>query len=100
MSGLETLMLPCISDLTGVNATDPSTSAHIHARVSDVSQPGAYPHTPNRVAKDSEASRNSDVEMALFLFSSIGTSTNDLLTVSNQVPPGGWSSVDAIVFRT
>lgn len=48
------------------------------------------------MANDSEASRNSDVEMALLLCSSIGTFTNDLLTVSNHVPPGGWTPVDAI----
>ena len=44
---------------------------------------------PKSVVNDSAASRKSEVGMALPLAVSTGTSTNDFLRVSNQVPPGG-----------
>ena len=49
---------------------------------------------PNKEVKDSEASRNSLVAMALSLAEWTGTSENDRLMVSNQVPPSG---IEAIV---
>lgn len=44
---------------------------------------------PNMVVRDSAASRNSVVWMALFLSASIGTSVKDFLNVSRRVPSGG-----------
>ncbi len=41
------------------------------------------------MVSDSAASRKSDVGIALSLALSMGTSTKDFLSVSNQVPPGG-----------
>lgn len=64
-----TVMLPCMSLLTGLNA--------------------ALPKTSKRPVRASEASRNSEVDIALSLDSSIGTSVNDLLPLSKYVPPGG-----------
>lgn len=65
-------MLPLMSFLTGLNATEPKTS--------------------NRVVVLSAASRNSFVEIALSLDSSTGTSTKLFLTVSKKVPPGGYAA--------
>ena len=48
---------------------------------------------PNRVEIDSEASRKSEVAMALSLLASMGTCTKLLFSVSNQVPPGGYAGV-------
>ena len=44
---------------------------------------------PNRVVSDSDASRNSVVEMALSLSGSMGTSVKFRLSRSKYVPPGG-----------
>jgi len=87
-----TLTLPNMSFLTGAKATDPRTS------VSAV-RPARYhvpcyltlhrSHAPKIVVRDSAASRNSLVEMALFFSASIGTSVKDFLKVSRKVPPGG-----------
>lgn len=52
---------------------------------------------PNKVVKDSAASRNSLVETALSFSLSTGTSEKDLLIVSRNVPPGGYAFVVAIV---
>lgn len=41
------------------------------------------------MVNDSAASRKSEVGIALSLALSMGTSTKDFLSVSNQVPPGG-----------
>ena len=54
-----------------------------------------YP--PNSVVKLSAASRNSVVEIALSLEESRGTSTKLLLTVSKNVPPGGYAVAIVIV---
>lgn len=48
------------------------------------------------VVKDSAASRNSVVEMALSLLASMGTSTKDFLKVSSKVPPGGIVGADMV----
>lgn len=53
-------------------------------------------HQPKRVVKDSAASRNSLVDMALSLAASTGTSTNDFFKVSSQVWPGGMTGADMI----
>ncbi len=83
-------MLPSISFLTGVKATEPRTSAKYHgfSIAIQISLPGSL-DLPNKVAKDSDASRNSVVEMALSLSLLTGTSTNDFLRLPNQVPPAG-----------
>jgi len=60
---------PNISFLTGVKATEPSTS--------------------NNVVRDSAASRKGVVEMALSFSASMGTSVKDFLSVSRKVPPVG-----------
>jgi hypothetical protein len=52
---------------------------------------------PNKVVRDSEASKNSLVDIALSFSLSTGTSVNDLLMLSRKVPPGGYALVDAIV---
>jgi hypothetical protein len=44
------------------------------------------------VVKDSAASRNSVVAIALFLSASMGTSVNDFRKVSSKVPPGGMTT--------
>jgi len=88
-----TLMLPSISLLTGVNATDPSTSA---GNQRDVYKDRRECTVPNRVVNDSAASRNSVVEMALSFSLSIGTSVKDFLSVSRKVPPGGYALVVAM----
>lgn len=49
------------------------------------------------VVKDSEASRNSVVEMALSFSASIGTSAKDFLKVSRRVPPGGMVAIVKIL---
>ena len=63
--------------------------------------PLARTRVPKRVVSDSAASRNADVGMALSLLASIGTSTNDLCRVSNQVPPVGKEAFagTAILYR-
>jgi hypothetical protein len=66
---LFTLMLPTRSPLTGLRATLAMTS--------------------KIVVRDSAASRNSVVEMALSRSASTGTSTNDCLNVSTMVPSTG-----------
>lgn len=54
-------------------------------------------HVPNRVVKESAASRNSVVEIALSLAASTGTSENDFFMVSIQVPPGGITGAEVIL---
>lgn len=49
------------------------------------------------VVRDSAASRNSVVEIALSLLLSMGTSTNDFLKVWRRVPPAGKAGVDMII---
>ena len=51
---------------------------------------------PNKEARDSAASRNSEVDMALSLAVSTGTSANDFLRDSNQLLPGGNADLEAI----
>lgn len=72
-----TLMFPSMSDLTGEKATDPRAS--------------------NIEVKDSAASRNSVVEMALSFSASIGTSTKDRLKVESSVAPWGTAGVDMML---
>lgn len=48
---------------------------------------------PNKVVNDSDASRKSEVGIALSLEVSMGTSAKDFGRVSNQVPPGGKASL-------
>jgi hypothetical protein len=72
---LRTLILPSISFLTGLKATEPRTS--------------------KRVVRLSHASRNSLVEMALSLFLSRGTSVKLRFSVSKYVPPVGTVGADA-----
>jgi hypothetical protein len=52
---------------------------------------------PNSVVRDSAASRNSLVAMALSFSLSTGTSVKDLLIESRKVPPGGYAFVDTMV---
>lgn len=52
---------------------------------------------PNKVVKDSAASRKADVSIALPLLGSGWTSTKDFLRVSNQVPPAGYVEVEVEV---
>lgn len=91
-----TLTLPSMSLLTGVKATEPSTSSHYQKKIRRRSKEGLI---PNRVVNDSAASRNSVVEMALSFSLSTGTSVKDLLSVSRKVPPGGYALVVAIAFE-
>lgn len=51
---------------------------------------------PNSLTRDSAASRNSVVEIALSLDSSMGTSLKDLFMVSSHVPPSGATEVEAM----
>lgn len=51
---------------------------------------------PKSVVSDSAASRKSEVGMALLFAVSTGTLTNDFLSVSNQVLPGGNDAWPAI----
>jgi hypothetical protein len=53
---------------------------------------------PNKVVNDSAASRNSVVDTALSFSLSTGTSVKDFLSVSRNVPPGGYALVVAIFF--
>jgi len=81
-----TLILPAISLLTGPKAVEPSISVlHISFVPNAISQEVL----PNSARRDSAASRNSVVSIALSPALSTGTSTNDLLKVSRKVPPGG-----------
>ena len=81
-----------MSFLTGVKAIEPSTSARLSIDWHDAS---LHDYSiPNKVERDSDASKNSVVEMALSLLSSTGTSTKDLFSVSNQVPPAGYEKFD------
>ncbi len=50
------------------------------------------------MVNDSEASRNSVVDIALSFSLSTGTSVKDLLIVSRNVPPGGYALVVAMAF--
>lgn len=82
-----------MSLLTGWNAIDPNTSRAVRQHQSlswenDI---------PNKVVRDSVASRNSLVETALSFSLSTGTSVKDFFTVSRKVPPGGYAFVDAIM---
>jgi hypothetical protein len=52
---------------------------------------------PKIVVRDSAASRNSAVEMALSFSASMGTSTKDFLRVSTKVPPAGMTVAEAIL---
>lgn len=84
--GIRTLIFPEMSDLTGPKAVEPRTSdlqisiCLYHWDIGDI---------PKRVVRDSAASRNSLVLMALLLALSTGTSTKDFLTVLKKVSPGG-----------
>lgn len=49
---------------------------------------------PNMVVKDSAASRNCVVAIALPLSASMGTLTKDCLKVCTMVPPGGMTGAD------
>lgn len=89
------MTLPSISLLTGVNATEPSTSANCQISVCMQRRRRAVPKS---VVNDSAASRNSVVEMALSFSLSTGTSVKDFLSVSRKVPPGGYAFVVAMVF--
>jgi len=68
------LMFPWMSFLTSENAVEPRISKSL--------------------VSGSAALRNSVVEMALFALST-GTSTNDCLTLSKKVPPGGYAAMIA-----
>ena len=89
-----TLILPSMSDLTGLKATEPRTSVELFCAVSGdlfnffffLKKSG---YIPKSVVKLSAASRNSLVDMALSLLLSTGTSTKDFLMVSKKVPPAG-----------
>jgi len=91
---VSTLTLPRISLLTGLNAAEPRTS-------DDGDQYG-LPNgvegntIPNSVARDSAASKNLLVLMALSLVSSTGTSVKEALMVSKNVPPGGYVGADMV----
>lgn len=78
---VDTLMFPCISDFTGVKATDPSTSGHV-VSLSQLSLLKSChmsaEYMPNNVDNDSAASRNWVVAMAWSFLSSIDTWANDL----------------------
>lgn len=56
-------------------------------------------HMPKMGVRDSAASMNSLVAMALALSASIGTSENDRLKVlaSKKVPPGGITGADIVI---
>lgn len=78
-----TLMLPTMSFLTGVKATEPRRSDKRKSHQQKL-ESSVLDHRPNSVVVDSAASRNSPVGIPLSL-GSIGTSWNDVLWVSNQV---------------
>ena len=93
-----TLTLPSISDLTGVNATEPRTSASRQSATITVTSGHNVANVPNSVVNDSAASRNSVVATALSFSLSTGTSVKDFLSVSRKVPPSGYDCAAAIVF--
>lgn len=80
-------MLPSRSLLTGVNALEPRTSddRQVLIRILHFLDESMTVNLPNKVVRDSAASRDSVVETPLSLAASIGTSTKDFLMVSNQV---------------
>lgn len=89
-----------MSFLTGEKARDPRTSAfkNQNQETQRTALTLSYCHghiVPNMPVRDSEASRNSVVEMALFFSASTGTSVNDCLKVSRTVPPGGSAAMFA-----
>lgn len=85
-------MLPIMSFLTGVKAIEPRTSGAIQQVILLHDIKSMY--TPKRVVSDSEASKKSVVGIALSLLASMGTSTKDFFSVSNQVPPAGYEKFD------
>lgn len=86
------MTLPSMSFLTGLKAIEPSISAnqpsisklYIHEKREIMED-----NVPNKVVNDSAASRNSVVDTALFFSLSTGTLTNERLSVSRKVFPGG-----------
>lgn len=101
---VHTLMLPRMSFLTGVKATDPSKSVmcagrgrNSQSRSSVISSDKAKARqVPKMVVRLSAASKNSVVPMALSLSASMGTSTKDFLRVSTKVPPAGITTADML----
>ena len=81
-----TLMLPSISFLTGVKATEPKTSMSLSEAITSTKNAAVI---PNKDVSDSAASRKSEVGMALSFVESMVTPVKDFLSVSNHVPPGG-----------
>ena len=79
-------MLPKMSFLTGVKATEPRTSEHDQYLLGQRKQSHLI---PNKDVSDSAASRKSEVGMALSFVASSVTPVKDFFRVSNQVPPGG-----------
>ena len=93
-------MLPIISFLTGVNASEPNRSGEwfsMSVCFAPEFETRMIGSVPKRVVNDSAASRKSEVGMALPLEESVGTLTKDFFRVSNQVPPGGIAAWNAIV---
>jgi len=94
VDAVDTLTLPRISLFTGLNAAEPRTSVHGDQ---DGVLNGVEGNTvPNNVARDSAASKNLLVLMALSLLSSTGTSVKEALMVSKNVPPGGYVGADML----
>ena len=81
-------MLPTMSLLTGLKATEPSLSVLLSIHISVMCHLDELDE-PKSVVRDSAASRKSLVGMALSFWASTATSTKDLWSVSNQVPPAG-----------
>lgn len=80
-------MLPSMSFLTGVKATEPSWSSGESVSMYLLcwgAQLLAWKGVPKSVVSESAASRNSVVEMALSWVGSTGTSTKDLRIVSKK----------------
>ena len=92
-----TLTLPSMSDFTGVNATEPRTSADHQLASAIITTHRGSGNIPNKVVNDSAASKNSVVATALSFSLSTGTSVKDFLRVSRKVPPSGYACA-AIVF--
>lgn len=90
-------MLPIMSFLTGVKAIEPRRSIEWISLVVRSCTLIKSKLLPKRVVNDSDASRKSEVGMALLFEESTGTLVNDFLRVSNQVPPGGIAAWKAIV---
>lgn len=85
-----TLTLPSMSFFTGVNATEPKTSASLQLAAIQNVEHREGKLVPKSVVNDSAASRNSVVAMALSFSLLTGTSVKDTLRVSRKVPPSGY----------